>query len=111
MIKLGGMQKIGRALLVPIAVMPAAALLLRLGSPDIVQKLGITGMQGMTGETLRALFSVMGSRAAQFSVTSHCCSLSALRSVSPTARESRRSLPLSGTTYSRRSSQACRRSS
>jgi len=60
MIKLGGMQKVGRALLVPIAVMPAAALLLRLGSPDIVAKLGIAGMHGMAGETLRTLFSVMG---------------------------------------------------
>ena len=30
------LQRIGRSLMVPIAVMPAAALLLRLGAPDIL---------------------------------------------------------------------------
>ncbi len=32
---LGGLQKLGRALMLPIAVMPVAAILLRLGSPDV----------------------------------------------------------------------------
>lgn len=33
--KLGGLQKLGRALMAPVAVLPAAALLLRLGAPDV----------------------------------------------------------------------------
>ncbi|WP_108650475.1 N-acetylglucosamine-specific PTS transporter subunit IIBC [Dongshaea marina] len=32
---LGGLQKLGRALMLPIAVMPVAAILLRLGQPDV----------------------------------------------------------------------------
>lgn len=57
--KLGGLQKIGRALLLPIAVMPAAALLLRLGAPDIVQQLHINALHGPIKEILLTLFSVM----------------------------------------------------
>ncbi|HOX28304.1 MAG TPA: PTS transporter subunit EIIC, partial [bacterium] len=60
MVKLGGLQKVGRALLTPIAVMPAAALLLRLGSDDIVQKLGVDKTPGVLGDTLRMIFTVMG---------------------------------------------------
>ena len=33
---LGALQSIGRALMLPIAVLPAAALLLRLGQPDLL---------------------------------------------------------------------------
>ena len=33
---LGGLQKLGRALMLPIAVMPVAAILLRLGAPDVL---------------------------------------------------------------------------
>jgi len=32
---LGSLQSLGRSLMLPIAVMPAAALLLRLGQPDL----------------------------------------------------------------------------
>lgn len=32
---LGGLQKLGKALMTPVAVLPAAALLLRLGAPDV----------------------------------------------------------------------------
>lgn len=59
MLKLGGFQKVGRALLTPIAVMPAAALLLRLGSPDIVEQLGINGLHGPLKEYLLMVFQVM----------------------------------------------------
>ncbi|MGE5577272.1 MAG: PTS N-acetylglucosamine transporter subunit IIBC, partial [Syntrophothermus sp.] len=33
---LGSLQKIGRALMTPVAVLPAAALLLRFGQPDLL---------------------------------------------------------------------------
>ena len=33
---MGGLQRVGRALMTPVAVMPAAALLLRLGQPDLL---------------------------------------------------------------------------
>ena len=32
----GGIQKLGRALMLPVAVLPAAALLLRLGAGDVL---------------------------------------------------------------------------
>jgi PTS system N-acetylglucosamine-specific IIC component len=38
---LGALQSIGRSLMLPIAVMPAAALLLRLGQDDILQLVGL----------------------------------------------------------------------
>lgn len=57
--KLGNLQKIGKALLMPIAVLPAAALLLRLGAPDVVEMLNINSIQGPEGEILLVLFSIM----------------------------------------------------
>ena len=33
---LSGLQQVGRALMLPIAVLPVAALLLRLGQPDLL---------------------------------------------------------------------------
>ena len=33
--QLGNLQKLGKALMAPVAVLPAAALLLRLGAPDV----------------------------------------------------------------------------
>lgn len=38
---LGGLQKLGKALMTPVAVMPAAALLLRLGQADVWKPFGI----------------------------------------------------------------------
>src|SRR5215208_3218212 len=35
-LRLGGAQKLGRALMLPIAVLPVAGLLLRLGQPDLL---------------------------------------------------------------------------
>ena len=32
---LGSLQRLGKALMTPVAVLPAAALILRLGSPDV----------------------------------------------------------------------------
>lgn len=48
------LQKVGKALLVPIAIMPAAAILLRLGSPDVVKMLHIPD-----GTLLAVFFSLM----------------------------------------------------
>lgn len=42
---LGGLQSVGRALMLPIAVLPAAALLLRLGQDDILQIVGLSQAQ------------------------------------------------------------------
>ncbi len=33
---MGGLQRVGRALMTPVAVLPAAGLLLRLGQPDLL---------------------------------------------------------------------------
>jgi N-acetylglucosamine PTS system EIICBA or EIICB component len=59
MVKLGGLQKIGRALMLPIAVMPAAALLLRLGADDIVAQLHIASLPPAARDPLLTVFSVM----------------------------------------------------
>lgn len=46
--------------MLPIAVMPAAALLLRLGADDIVAKLGIASLAPWARDPLLMVFSVMG---------------------------------------------------
>lgn len=59
MVKLSELQKIGKALLTPVAVLPAAALLLRLGSPDIVEFLRINTLHGPMKDILLMFFSLM----------------------------------------------------
>lgn len=59
MIKLGELQKIGKALLMPVAVLPVAAILLRLGSPDIVELLRINTLHGPLKDILLMFFSLM----------------------------------------------------
>ncbi|CAM3525876.1 PTS transporter subunit EIIC [Nocardiopsis gilva] len=41
------LQRIGRSLMMPIAVLPAAAILLRLGQDDLLGKDGLSGLSGM----------------------------------------------------------------
>ncbi|WP_304451676.1 PTS transporter subunit EIIC [Nocardiopsis sp. YSL2] len=41
------LQRLGRSLMMPIAVLPAAAILLRLGQPDLLGADGLAGMPGM----------------------------------------------------------------
>lgn len=59
--KLGDLQKIGKALLMPIAVLPVASILLRLGAPDVVELLHINSICGPLKDILLALFLVMNS--------------------------------------------------
>src|SRR5699024_4733881 len=41
------LQRLGRSLMMPIAVLPAAAILLRLGQPDLLGSDGLAGLAGM----------------------------------------------------------------
>ncbi|MFF8766207.1 PTS transporter subunit EIIC [Nocardiopsis dassonvillei] len=41
------LQRLGRSLMMPIAVLPAAAILLRLGQPDLLGADGLAGLSGM----------------------------------------------------------------
>ncbi|HIY43137.1 MAG TPA: PTS transporter subunit EIIC [Candidatus Nocardiopsis merdipullorum] len=41
------LQRLGRSLMMPIAVLPAAAILLRLGQPDLLGSDGLAGLSGM----------------------------------------------------------------
>ncbi|WP_017570973.1 PTS transporter subunit EIIC [Nocardiopsis halotolerans] len=41
------LQRLGRSLMMPIAVLPAAAILLRLGQPDLLGAEGLAGLPGM----------------------------------------------------------------
>lgn len=52
------LQRMGRSLMLPIASLPAAALLLRLGQPDM---LGADGLAGAWGDWLLPVASVLGS--------------------------------------------------
>lgn len=45
---LAGLQKLGKALMTPVAVLPAAALLLRLGQPDVWKPFGLFQPNGIT---------------------------------------------------------------
>ncbi len=54
---LAQLQRIGRSLMMPIASLPAAALLLRLGQPDM---LGKDGLAGMWGDWLLPVADVFG---------------------------------------------------
>ncbi len=54
----GQMQKMGKALMLPIAVLPAAALLLRLGAPDVLNLPFITQAGGAIFNNLALLFAI-----------------------------------------------------
>ncbi|GGC13577.1 PTS transporter subunit EIIC [Cellulomonas carbonis] len=54
---LAQLQRIGRSLMLPIASLPAAALLLRLGQPDM---LGADGLAGAWGDWLLPVAAVLG---------------------------------------------------
>jgi len=53
-----GLQRIGRALMLPIAVLPAAALLLRLGQPDLLDVAAIAAAGNAIFSNLGLLFAV-----------------------------------------------------
>lgn len=55
---LGGLQKIGKALMIPIAVLPAAALLLRLGAPDVFNIPVVMNAGGAIFDNLALLFAI-----------------------------------------------------
>ena len=46
---LAGAQQLGRALMLPIAVLPVAALLLRLGQPDVIGLVPFLAPSGSLG--------------------------------------------------------------
>ncbi|WP_297966130.1 N-acetylglucosamine-specific PTS transporter subunit IIBC [uncultured Anaerovibrio sp.] len=52
------LQSIGKALMLPIAVLPAAALLLRLGAPDVLDIPFITKAGGAVFDNLALIFSI-----------------------------------------------------
>ena len=52
------LQNIGKALMLPIAVLPAAALLLRLGAPDVLNIPFITKAGGAVFDNLALIFSI-----------------------------------------------------
>src|SRR3712207_2744588 len=54
----GGLQRLGRALMLPIAVLPAAGLLLRLGAPDVLNIPVMTKAGGVIFDNLAAIFAV-----------------------------------------------------
>jgi len=55
---LSGLQKIGRALMLPIAVLPVAALLLRLGQPDLLDIAAIAAAGNAIFSNLGLLFAM-----------------------------------------------------
>ena len=55
---LGALQSIGRALMLPIAVLPAAALLLRLGQPDLLDIAWLAAAGQAVFDNLPALFAL-----------------------------------------------------
>ncbi len=55
---LGSLQKIGRALMTPVAVLPAAALLLRFGQPDLLNIPAIAKAGGAIFDNLPLLFAI-----------------------------------------------------
>lgn len=55
---LSGLQRIGRALMLPIAVLPAAALLLRLGQPDLLDVAAIATAGDAIFSNLGLLFAI-----------------------------------------------------
>ena len=55
---LSGLQKVGRALMLPIAVLPVAALLLRLGQDDLTGVQAIAAAGGAIFSNLGILFAI-----------------------------------------------------
>ncbi|MCG0239409.1 MAG: PTS transporter subunit EIIC, partial [Firmicutes bacterium] len=55
---LGRLQKVGRALMMPVAVLPAAALLLRFGQPDLLDIPAVAQAGGAIFDNLPLLFAV-----------------------------------------------------
>src|SRR5439155_18811175 len=59
-VKLGlaGLQKVGGALMLPIAVLPIAGLLLRLGQPDLLDSASVAAAGEAIFSNLRLLFAI-----------------------------------------------------
>ncbi|HHU50352.1 MAG TPA: PTS transporter subunit EIIC [Firmicutes bacterium] len=55
---LGSLQRLGKALMTPVAVLPAAALLLRLGSPDVFNLEWMAAAGGAIFDNLALLFAI-----------------------------------------------------
>lgn len=55
---LGGLQKLGKALMTPVAILPAAGLLLRLGQPDMLNMAWMAQAGGAIFDHLPLLFAV-----------------------------------------------------
>lgn len=55
---LGGLQKVGGALMLPIAVLPIAGLLLRLGQPDLLNSASVAAAGGAIFSSLGLLFAI-----------------------------------------------------
>jgi PTS system N-acetylglucosamine-specific IIC component len=56
----GGLQQLGRALMLPIAVLPVAALMLRLGQPDLLGASALAGIGGGAFGVLAQAFAAAG---------------------------------------------------
>ncbi|HEY8615957.1 N-acetylglucosamine-specific PTS transporter subunit IIBC [Phenylobacterium sp.] len=59
-LRLGGLQQLGRALMLPIAVLPVAALMLRLGQPDLLGAPALAGLGGGAFGVLAQAFAAAG---------------------------------------------------
>ena len=55
---LGSLQKVGGALMLPIAVLPIAGLLLRLGQPDLLNSASVAAAGGAIFSNLGLLFAI-----------------------------------------------------
>ncbi|CUP76207.1 MAG: N-acetylglucosamine-specific PTS transporter subunit IIBC [Clostridium baratii] len=55
---LGGLQKLGKALMTPVACLPAAALLLRLGAPDVLNIVWMNKAGAAIFDNLAILFAI-----------------------------------------------------
>jgi PTS system N-acetylglucosamine-specific IIC component len=59
-LSLTGLQQLGRALMLPIAVLPVAALMLRLGQPDLLGAPGLAGIGGGAFGVMAQAFAAAG---------------------------------------------------
>jgi len=59
-LSLTGLQQLGRALMLPIAVLPVAALMLRLGQPDLLGAPGLAGIGGGAFGVMATAFAAAG---------------------------------------------------
>ncbi len=106
---LGVLQRLGRSLMLPIAALPVAAILLRLGQPDMLGA-GDTGLAlGRTGPGCDRSPRCSLRPAAPSSTTSGCCSPWESPSASPASPTAPRRWPRSSATWSStRSPPPCR---